>query len=123
VLVVLRFAVESGDVAGRGSDNAEEEFVRAAHTALEALAATTGYLRGQLARAYDDPSVWCLVTEWASVGAYRRALGSYDVKVRATPLLARARPEESAFEPLATAEPGQPVTTVGSDRSGIPSRP
>jgi quinol monooxygenase YgiN len=113
VLVVLRFVV----------DNAEEEFIQAAHTALEALAAATGYRRGQLARAFDDPSVWCLVTEWASVGAYRRALGSYDVKVRSTPLLARARAEESAFEPLAMAEPGQPVTTVGSDRSGIASRP
>ena len=65
MLVVLRFAV----------DDAEEEFVRSAHEALEVLAARPGYLRGQLARAYDDPTVWCLDTEWESVGAYRRALG------------------------------------------------
>ena len=58
-----------------------------------------------------------------AVSAYRRALGAYDVKLRATQLLARARPEESAFEPLVTAEPGQPVRTVDSDRSGIASRP
>jgi heme oxygenase (mycobilin-producing) len=113
VLVVLRFAV----------DDAEEEFVRSAHEALEVLAARPGYLRGQLARAYDDPTVWCLDTEWESVGAYRRALGAYDVKLRATPLLARALPEASAFEPLATAEPGQPVQILGSDRAGIASRP
>ena len=113
MLVVLRFAV----------DDAEEDFVHSAHEALEVLAARPGYLRGQLARAYDDPTVWCLDTEWESVGAYRRALGAYDVKLRATPLLARALPEASAFEPLATAEPGQPVQILGSDRAGIASRP
>jgi quinol monooxygenase YgiN len=113
VLVVLRFAV----------DDAEQEFLQAGQEALAALAERPGYLRGQLARAYDDPTVWCLHTEWESVGAYRRALGAYDVKLRATQLLGRARPEESAFEPLVTAEPGQPVRTVDSDRSGIASRP
>jgi quinol monooxygenase YgiN len=113
MLVVLRFAV----------DDAEEDFVRSGQEALEVLAARPGYLRGQLARAYDDPTVWCLHTEWDSVGSYRRALGNYDVKLRATQLLSRARPEESAFEPLATAEPGQPVEILNSDRSGIASRP
>ena len=114
---MLRFAVD--DAAHDG----EEEFVRSGREALEVLAARPGYVRGQLARAYDDPSRWCLHTEWESVGAYRRALGAYDVKLRATPLLARALSEESAFEPLATAEPGQPVQILGSDRSGIASRP
>jgi len=114
VLVVLRFEVAD-----------EVEFLTAAGDALEVLAARPGYRRGQLGRAYDDPAVWCLVTEWESVGAYRRALSAYEVKLRATPLLARALPEASAFEPLATAEPGGSVTVANSDRAdgSIASRP
>jgi heme oxygenase (mycobilin-producing) len=107
VLVVLRFTVDAD----------EEQFRADALAALEALAARPGHQRGTLARAYDDPTVWCLVTEWESVGAYRRALSAYDVKLQATPLLARAQPEASAFEPLATVTPGGQVTTQASDRA------
>jgi hypothetical protein len=112
VLVVLRFTADESP-----------EFVASARDALEALAARPGYRAGTLGRAYDEPTVWCLVTEWTSVGAYRRALSAYDVKLRATPLLARALPEASAFEPLITAERGAAVTISTSDRSEIPSRP
>jgi hypothetical protein len=108
----MRFEAATDDV----------EFLAAATEALGILAVRPGYRSGQLARAYDQPDQWCLLTEWESVGAYRRALGSYEVKAAATPLLSRARPEPSAFEPLATAEPGGPVQTRGSDRS-IASRP
>ena len=114
VLVVLRFAVDEGEQAS---------FLPAAHEALDALAQRPGYLGGTLGRAYDDPRAWCLVTTWESVGAYRRALGAYDVKLRGTPLLARALAEPSAFEPLADAPPGGPVSSGASDRSEIPSRP
>jgi hypothetical protein len=114
VLVVLRFAVGDGEL---------DEFQGAAHEAMDALAQRPGYLTGTLARAYDDPAAWCLVTTWESVGDYRRALGAYDVKLRGTPLLARALPEASAFEPLADAPPGGPVSSGVSDRSEIPSRP
>jgi len=93
------------------------EFHTGAREALGILAARPGYRSGQLARAYDRPDLWCLVTEWESVGAYRRALGSYEVKANATPVLSRALPEPSAFEPLAVAEPGAPVQSRGSDRS------
>ena len=95
----------------------EASFVEEAHAALGVLAARPGYRSGQLARAYDDPAVWCLVTEWESVGAYRRALGAYEVKMTATPLLGRALPEASAFEPLATAAPAGSVSRIDSDRS------
>jgi heme-degrading monooxygenase HmoA len=99
-----------------------EDFLEAARAALGILAARPGYRSGQLARAYDQPDLWCLATEWESVGAYRRALGSYEVKAGATALLSRALPEPSAFEPLATAEPGAAVQALASDRS-IASRP
>lgn len=110
----------------------ERDLLAAAQEALAALAAQPGYRRGQFGRAYDEPTTWCLVTEWDSVGAYRRALSAYDVKLRATPLLCQALPEASAFEPLATADPGGPVTITESDADGtlgrssdedIPSRP
>jgi heme oxygenase (mycobilin-producing) len=62
------------------------------------------------------------VTEWESVGAYRRALGGFEVKVRATPLLALSVDAPSAFETLASAPPGGPVTVEASDRAAEPWR-
>lgn len=95
----------------------EPGFVQRAHAALEALAAAPGYLRGELTRSLDEPSSWCLVTEWANVGVYRRALGRFDVKVNATPLLAQSLMEPSAYETLATAKPEGAVETRESDRA------
>jgi quinol monooxygenase YgiN len=106
LLVVTRFVVRQ-----------PETFLERAHTALAALADRPGYLRGQLGRSVDEPDTWCLITSWESVGAYRRALGSYEVKLHATPLLAEALDEPSAFEVLAAAEPAGPVTVAGSDRA------
>ena len=105
MLVVNRFVVEGDDA----------EFRARAGTALAALAGRRGYLRGQLGRAYDDRTRWTLVTEWESVGAYRRALSAYEVKVDATPLLAESLDEPSAFEVLAQAAPGGAVRTAPSD--------
>jgi hypothetical protein len=107
MFVVNRFAVDAA---------AAEGFEQRAREALAAFAGCTGFTDGQLGRAADDPTRWCLVTRWASVGAYRRALGSYQVKVAATPLLAESVEEPSAYEVLARAADG--VVTVGtSDRS------
>jgi hypothetical protein len=64
------------------------------------LAAQPGCEDGRVGRNVDDPSLWVLVTRWADVGSYRRALSSYDVKVGAVPLLGRALDEPSAFEDL-----------------------
>jgi hypothetical protein len=113
VLVVNRFVV---------AEEAAGDFTDRAHAALEALAACRGYVSGQLARGLDDPTAWTLVTSWESVGSYRRALGAFDVKIRATPLLAESLDEPSAFEPLATAEPGGSVIVRASDRSFGPGR-
>jgi hypothetical protein len=119
VLVVLRFAQPATDAvsADGASADGSGEFSALGHAALDALAARPGYVSGQWCRAYDDPTAWCLVTQWESVGAYRRALSAHDVRVRATALLSRAVPEASAFEPLASAEPGGPVVVRGSDRA------
>ncbi|MDI1466386.1 antibiotic biosynthesis monooxygenase [Catellatospora sp. KI3] len=92
-------------------------FVVRAHAALAALAARPGYVRGELTRSLDEPEHWCLLTEWESVGAYRRALGGFDVKVTATPLLAQSLMEPCAYESLAAAEPGGEVVARASDRA------
>jgi quinol monooxygenase YgiN len=89
VLVVNRFRVEETE---------GEQFRAEVAEALAALAECAGYLHGSIGRNVDDPTLWALVTIWENVGAYRRALSSYDVKLRAVALLGRAIQEPSAFE-------------------------
>ena len=67
------------------------------------LAEREGYAHGGIGRNVDDPELWLLTTRWVNVGAYRRALSAYDVKVGAVPLLSRAIDEPSAYEVV---EPG-----------------
>lgn len=106
------FVVARFDVAGEDGDG----FLERAREALAALAARPGYRAGQVGRSVDEPEVWTLVTEWEGVGAYRRALSAYDVKMRATPLLAQARDEPSAFEALLY-DDGVHTLTARSDRT------
>jgi hypothetical protein len=127
VLVVNRFRVGSDDGAeGDGRDPRDpvpaevaEEFAARGRAALAAFAGCAGFVSGRLGRAADDPRWWCLVTSWQSVGAYRRALSSWQVKLDAAPLLADSVEEPSAYEVLATTD-GGPVETAGSDRSAGP---
>ncbi len=94
MLVVNRFRVpESDQVAFR----LDIERARAA------LAERPGYVEGVIGRNVDDAELWVLTTLWEHVGAYRRALSAYDVKLHAVPLLSRAIDEPSAFELV---EPG-----------------
>jgi hypothetical protein len=92
------------------------DFRERAQRALVALAARPGYLRGTLGRSTDDPTAWILLTEWENVGSYRRALGNYEVKLHATPLLASARDVPGGFEPLLDVAPGGATNTRVSDR-------
>lgn len=113
MLVMNRFLIE---------EDAAAAFTERARAALAALAARPGYRHGQLTRSLDEPTRWCLVTEWESVGTYRRALGAFDVRIYATPLLAESVDEPSAYEQLATAPPGGDVTIAASDRAVDPGR-
>ncbi|HVE74072.1 MAG TPA: antibiotic biosynthesis monooxygenase [Mycobacteriales bacterium] len=103
MLVVTRFDLPA---------EAAADFPDRARLALTAFAACRGYVRGRVGRAADDPTVWILSTEWEGIGAYRRSLSSYDVKVNAAPLLSLGRDEPSAFEVLLTDE-----ATSTSDRA------
>lgn len=119
MLVVTRFEVPEDDAAA---------FLPQAKAALAAFAGRPGYVRGRVGRAADDPSQWVLTTEWEGVGAYRRSLSAYEVKVDAAPLLSRGRDEPSAFEVLLSDEGSAPsrraadadATSVG--RSAGPAR-
>jgi quinol monooxygenase YgiN len=89
VLVVNRFRV---------SPEAAADLRAQLEEAHALLATKPGYVDGTLGRNLDEPDLWVLTTRWDSVGAYRRALSSYDVKLAAVPTLSRALDEPSAYE-------------------------
>jgi len=96
--------------------SADATFVQRARAALDVLSRRPGFVDGTLGRSTDDDDAWVLVTEWANVGSYRRALGNYDVKLRATPLLGEALDLPSGFESLLRMAPGGAETVAVSDR-------
>jgi hypothetical protein len=68
--------------------------------ALDAFAGTAGFLGGRVGRSTDEPDLWVLQMSFRDLGSYRRALSSYDVKLRAVPVMYDALDEPSAFEVL-----------------------
>ncbi len=88
MLAISRFRYDMG---GAG---AKDELGRC----LAGLRAMPGFVDGFVGRALDDPGLWVLETRWESVGTYRRALSSYDIKATVVPLLSRALDEPSAYE-------------------------
>ena len=84
----------------RVTEDESVEFGGRAREALDALAEQPGFLRGSVGRNVDEPDLWVLSTQWINVGAYRRALSSYDVKTRAVPVMLHALNEPSAYEVL-----------------------
>ena len=114
MLVVTRFDVAESDAPS---------FLPRAQAALAAFAARPGYLRGRIGRAADDPGLWVLSTEWDGVGAYRRSLGDFQVKVDAAPLLAQGRDEPSAFEVLHRDDGGNGQERTQRQRRGGVSVP
>ena len=106
MLALSRFRVRPEDEAAFRADVAE---------ALRVLGARPGFVAGHVGRSTDDPGLWLLSTEWTGAGAYRRALSSYDVKVRATSLFHRAEQEGGAFELVETLRPETEATDAPAD--------
>ena len=106
MLVVNRFRVPESE---------GERFRAEVAEAQAALSEQRGYLHGSIGRNVDDPTLWAMVTTWENVGAYRRALSSYDVKLRAVALLARAIEEPSAYEVV---EPDTVLNVAGARSLG-----
>lgn len=78
--------------------NERAAFLSAMDGALVALASQAGCQAATLGQSTDDPHLLLLRTEWAGIGAYRRALSAWEVKTQAVPVLSRALDEPSAFE-------------------------
>lgn len=95
MLIVNRFRVSEPEAEG---------FRTALERARQSLAERPGHLESRIGRNVDDPTLWVMTSTWEHVGAYRRALSAYDVKVHAVPVLSRALDEPSAYE---WAEPGR----------------
>jgi quinol monooxygenase YgiN len=100
VLVVTRYRVPAAEQA---------DFLARARAAVAALAARPGCLTVRVGRAVDEPELWVLQSSWESVGAYRRGLSSYEVKLHAVPLMYRCIDEPTAFEVLLEATDGDDV--------------
>ena len=106
VIVVNRFRVPQPEQATFRDD---------LERARETLAVQQGYVSGRIGRNVDDPELWVLTTEWEGVGAYRRALSAYDVRLAAVPTLSRAVDEPSAYEPV---QPGTELNRPGARSLG-----
>jgi hypothetical protein len=106
VIVVNRFRVPAPE---------QDQFRRDVHAAAAVLAERYGFVRSRIGRNTDDPELWVLTTEWEGVGAYRRALSAYDVKLTAVPVLSRALDEPSAYE---DAGPGADLNTASARSLG-----
>lgn len=89
MLAISRFRYDENS-----GPTAEEDLTRC----RDGLSECAGFLSGSVGRALDDPDLWVLDTRWESVGAYRRALSTYAIKMAVVPLLAQALDEPSAFE-------------------------
>ena len=96
MLVVNRFRVPEDEARRRSGSTSSGRG--------QALAERPGHLESRIGRNVDDPTLWVLTSTWEHVGAYRRALSAYDVKLHAVPVLSRALDEPSAYE---WAEPGR----------------
>lgn len=90
-VVVMRFAVPTD------SANAFEDEASGVARLLTGFDGCTGV---DVARASDDRELWVVVARWDSVGSYRKALSSFEVKLNAVPFLSRAIDEPTAFEVL-----------------------
>jgi quinol monooxygenase YgiN len=112
-VVVLRFSVSADEGDRFGAEAAEVARL------LRSFAGCQGV---EVGRASDDRSLWTLISRWTSVGAYRRALSDLTVKVAASPFLARALNEPSAYEVLfAVDDNGEREASgdLASDANGV----
>lgn len=69
-----------------------------AKQAIAPLAASAGCESVRIGLATDEPDLVLVLSVWESVGAYRKALSSFDVKSQSIPFLSTAVDESSAFE-------------------------
>lgn len=67
---------------------------------IAVLATLPGFRSARAGRCIDEPDLWLLLSEWDSVGTYRRALSSHAVKTSGHPVFVRVVDEPGAYEVL-----------------------
>ncbi len=77
-----------------------EQWLVMAREALAPLVTQTLCLGGEISASIDDPQLAVIVTRWASVGDFRRAMSDFEVKMRTVPLLSQSIDEPTTFEVL-----------------------
>lgn len=87
MLVVNRFRVDAADAA----------FHEQMSMAVAVLRAKQGLEAIDVVQNLDEPELWALISRWADVGSYRRALQGMESKMVVVPLLSRAIDEPSAY--------------------------
>lgn len=113
LVVISRFRVS---VQGRS------DFLQSMDTAIMILTRQAGCLAASLGQSTDEADLLLLRTEWAGVGAYRKALSAYEVKVSVVPLLSQAVDESSAFETIRTWDGHRLVSSasgLAADADGV----
>ena len=78
---------------------ADEDFADLAKPVVEFWEKCTGCQWVQVVQNLDEPRLWAIVSQWDSVGAYRRSFSGYEAKMTLTPVLSRAIDEPSAYLP------------------------
>ena len=73
-------------------------FATQARAAIATLAESAGFIEASLGQATDARDLRVIATRWAGIGAYRKALSRYEVKLSVVPFLSMAVDEPSAFE-------------------------
>ena len=77
-----------------------ESWLSLAREALAPLVSQALCLGGEISASIDDPRLAVIVTRWASVGDFRRAMSDFEVKLHTVPLLSQSINEPSSFEVL-----------------------
>ncbi len=77
-----------------------DSWLAGARTALAPLVTQSLCLGGEISASVDDPQLAVIVTRWASVGDFRRAMSDFEVKMHTVPLLSQSIDEPTTFEVL-----------------------
>jgi quinol monooxygenase YgiN len=88
MIAIARFKVPAAQAS---------EFRLQIERALQVFSERDGFISGDFGQNLDENDLWTLVTHWANVGSYRRALSSTQVKMEVVPLLATAIDEPGAY--------------------------
>lgn len=91
-----------------------EAWIPTAREALAPLASQQLCLGADICAAIDDPQLALIITRWASVGDYRRAMSSFDVKMYTVPMLSQSIDEPTTFEVLHHCDPEGAIDFVSA---------